>query len=278
METELKSMNPDPPKPEQPHTSSRDEGSYSKDDRPLLKSEPTRVNSATTEKNIEELEKKFAAFVRSDVYGPMGRGELPLVEKVLSAIAVVTLLPIRFVFALVILVVYYVICRVCTLFSAPNRDEEEEEEQEDFAHMGGWRRAVIVWCGRFLSRLLLFVLGFYWISESYRDIELPNQIKSSSQNEGKDQSEDLERSGAILSNHVSYLDILYHMSASFPSFVAKRSVAKLPLVGLISKCLGCVYVQRESKSSDFKGVSGQQANKKCIQKVEINGGSDLILK
>ncbi|PNT49503.2 hypothetical protein POPTR_002G134100v4 [Populus trichocarpa] len=284
METELKSMNPDPPKPEQPYTSSRDEGSYSKDDRPLLKSEPNRVNSATTEKNIEELEKKFAAFVRSDVYGPMGRGELPLVEKVLSAIAVVTLFPIRFVLALVILVVYYVICRVCTLFSAPNRDEEEE--QEDFAHMGGWRRAVIVWCGRFLSRLLLFVLGFYWICESYRDIELPNQIKSSSQvyifiaaaalryvsvflgasvnndlimivvNEGKDQSEDLERSGAIISNHVSYLDILYHMSASFPSFVAKRSVAKLPLVGLISKCLGCVYVQRESNSSDFKGVSG----------------------
>jgi len=179
METELKSMNPDPPKPEQPYTSSRDEGSYSKDDRPLLKSEPNRVNSATTEKNIEELEKKFAAFVRSDVYGPMGRGELPLVEKVLSAIAVVTLFPIRFVLALVILVVYYVICRVCTLFSAPNRDEEEE--QEDFAHMGGWRRAVIVWCGRFLSRLLLFVLGFYWICESYRDIELPNQIKSSSQ-------------------------------------------------------------------------------------------------
>jgi hypothetical protein len=71
----------------------------------------------------------------------------------------------------------------------------------------------------------------------------------------------------------------------------KRSVAKLPLVGLIrsvlvcfislntsciffihriiqnilltyyglfcdSKCLGCIYVQRESKTSDFKGVSG----------------------
>ncbi|GMP45062.1 hypothetical protein CsSME_00013729 [Camellia sinensis var. sinensis] len=39
-------------------------------------------------------------------------------------------------------------------------------------------------------------------------------------------------------------------------FPLKRSVAKLPLVGLISKCLGCIYVQRESKSSDFKGVSG----------------------
>uniref|UniRef100_A0A6M2EG76 Phospholipid/glycerol acyltransferase domain-containing protein n=1 Tax=Populus davidiana TaxID=266767 RepID=A0A6M2EG76_9ROSI len=253
MDTELKSMNPDPPKPEQPDPASRDDGSNSKDDRPLLKSDSNRISSATGE-SIEELEKKFAAYVRNDVYGPMGRGELPLVEKVLLGIAVVTLVPIRFVLALIILVVYYIICRVCTLFSAPNRDEEEE--QEDFAHMGGWRRAVIVWCGRFLSRMLLFVLGFYWISVSYRDIELPDQNKSSSQNEGKDQSEEPERLGAIISNHVSYLDILYHMSASFPSFVAKRSVAKLPLVGLISKCLGCVYVQRESKSSDFKGVSG----------------------
>lgn len=253
MDTELKSMNPDPPKPEQPDPASRDDGSNSKDDRPLLKSVSNRISSTTGE-SIEELEKKFAAYVRNDVYGPMGRGELPLVEKVLLGIAVVTLVPIRFVLALIILVVYYIICRVCTLFSAPNRDEEEE--QEDFAHMGGWRRAVIVWCGRFLSRMLLFVLGFYWISVSYRDIELPDQNKSSSQNEGKDQSEEPERLGAIISNHVSYLDILYHMSASFPSFVAKRSVAKLPLVGLISKCLGCVYVQRESKSSDFKGVSG----------------------
>lgn len=253
MDTELKSMNPDPPKPEQPDPASRDDGSNTKDDRPLLKSDSNRISSTTGE-SIEELEKKFAAYVRNDVYGPMGRGELPLVEKVLLGIAVVTLVPIRFVLALIILVVYYIICRVCTLFSAPNRDEEEE--QEDFAHMGGWRRAVIVWCGRFLSRMLLFVLGFYWISVSYRDIELPDQNKSSSQNEGKDQSEEPERLGAIISNHVSYLDILYHMSASFPSFVAKRSVAKLPLVGLISKCLGCVYVQRESKSSDFKGVSG----------------------
>jgi 1-acyl-sn-glycerol-3-phosphate acyltransferase len=84
-----------------------------------------------------------------------------------------------------------------------------------------------------------------------------------------EQSKELERPGAIVSNHVSYVDILYHMSASFPSFDAKvlqntlmlicssncsrlchlnilillcpfytclslkRSVARLPLVGLI---------------------------------------------
>jgi lysophosphatidylcholine acyltransferase/lyso-PAF acetyltransferase len=59
-------------------------------------------------------------------------------------------------------VCYYVICRVCTLFSTPNR----EDEQEDYAHMGGWRRNVIVWCGKALSRVMLFVFGFYWITDS----------------------------------------------------------------------------------------------------------------
>ncbi|CAN1163725.1 Lysophospholipid acyltransferase LPEAT1, partial [Linum perenne] len=73
---------------------------------------------------------------------------------------------------------------------------------------------------------------------------------------GRNQSQPPERPGAIVSNHVSYVDILYHMSSSFTSFVAKRSVAKLPLIGLVSKCLGCVFVQRESRSSDFKGVAG----------------------
>ncbi|KAM7257983.1 hypothetical protein ACFE04_013724 [Oxalis oulophora] len=196
-------------------TSAVHEDASSKEDgRPLLK-HPSPSPSA---ENLQDLEKKFGAYVRHDVYGPMGRGELPLEEKILLAIALVT--------------------------------NDEEDEQEDYAHVGGWRRKVIVWCGRFLARVVLFVFGFYWIKEAYR---IPS---NNNKNESKGQSEESERPGAIISNHVSYVDILYHMSASFASFVAKRSVAKLPLIGIISKCLGCVYVQRESKSSDFKGVSG----------------------
>lgn len=113
---------------------------------------------------------------------------------------------------------------------------------------------MLVRSGRLLSRVLLFVFGFYWINETYRD-SITDE-KPATEDQGKDESEEPERPGAIICNHVSYIDILYHMSSTFSSFVAKRSVAKLPLVGLISKCLGCVYVQRESKSSDFKGVSG----------------------
>ncbi|XP_009106702.1 lysophospholipid acyltransferase LPEAT1 isoform X2 [Brassica rapa] len=232
MESELKNMNSNPP--------------TSKEERPLLKSE-SDVSAA-----IEELDKKFAPYARTDLYGTMGLGPFPAAEKVKLAVAMVTLVPVRFVLAMTILLLYYLICRVFTLFSSPHREEEEEEEvvQEDYAHMGGWRRSVIVRCGRFLSRVLLFVFGFYWIPERRPD---PETICSE---EGETDKEEPERPGVIVSNHVSYLDILYHMSASFPSFVAKRSVGKLPLVGLISKCLGCVYVQREAKSPDFKGVSG----------------------
>ncbi|XP_021283714.1 lysophospholipid acyltransferase LPEAT1 isoform X2 [Herrania umbratica] len=250
MESELKDLNSKPAKTSQKPDPTHDDGS-TKDDRPLLKSD-----SSSADTNIQGLEKKFAAYVRNDVYGTMGRGKLPLEEKLLLGISLATLLPLRIVLGMTVIVIYYLICRVCTLFLAPNR----EDEQEDYAHMGGWRRAVIVRSGRFLSRVMLFLVGFYWIAETHRDSA---DTQENSKTEGTNQSEEQERPGAIVSNHVSYLDILYHMSSSFPSFVAKRSVAKIPLVGLISKCLGCVYVQRESKSSDFKGVAGVVTERVC---------------
>ncbi|KAK4387540.1 Lysophospholipid acyltransferase LPEAT1 [Sesamum angolense] len=245
MESELKDLAPKPAEP-QPES----------DESPLLKSEAVSPapQISISSQSIEEMEiKLYAPFVRHDVYGTMGRGKLPCTEKLLLGLGLVFLLPIRVVGGMTILFFYYVICRVCTAFLAPSR----EAEQEDYAHTGGWRRAVILQSGRYLSRAVLFVFGFYWISETRKGNVVDGQLNSEANEPAhEDQSEEVERPGAIVSNHVSYVDILYHMSASFPSFVAKRSVAKLPLVGLISKCLGCVYVQRESKSSDFKGVSG----------------------
>ncbi|XP_072982514.1 lysophospholipid acyltransferase LPEAT1-like isoform X2 [Typha latifolia] len=209
------------------------------DGHPLL--EPT---ASPASGSVEELEEKYAPYVRIDAYGDMGRGELPFSEKLLLGIALATLVPIRVAVGVMILILYYLICRICTLFSEPNL----EDGQEDYAHMVEWRRRVVVRCGRFLSRVMLFLFGFYWIHDYYRILNTEDGYAK--------QFVDSERPGAIVSNHVSYLDILYHMSSSFPSFVAKRPVARLPLVGLISKCLGCVYVRRESRGSDFKGVSG----------------------
>ena len=186
METELKDLksqpSQQPPPPLQP--------TVTNDDVPLLKNSETHhsrnssnsnSNSNVSGDNLDELEKKFAAYVRHDVYGTMGRGELPLGEKFLLGIALVTLVPVRVVLATTLLVLYYLICRICTLFSAPNREEEEEEDgQEDYAHMGGWKRTVIVQCGRSLSRAMLFVFGFYWIKETYRIPDSTVQVTKSS--------------------------------------------------------------------------------------------------
>ncbi|KAM7515538.1 hypothetical protein LguiA_005121 [Lonicera macranthoides] len=90
---------------------------------------------------IEEMEEKFAAYVRHDVYGTMGRCGLPWTEKDLLGMALV---PVRVVLATALLVVYYLIFRLCAMFSDPNR----EDGQEDYANMRGWRRAVIVQSGR----------------------------------------------------------------------------------------------------------------------------------
>ncbi|KAJ0979887.1 hypothetical protein J5N97_015361 [Dioscorea zingiberensis] len=230
---------------------------------PLLRSEST-AGAGSPEESVEEVERRYAPFVRRDAYLTMGRGPIPTVEKVLLGLALVTLVPIRLVVGILILVSYYLVCRFCTLFSDPNR---EEEEQEDYAHMGRWRREVVVQCGRLLSRAMLFNLGFYWISESRRSLWDEDDCRGL--------TEESERPGTIVSNHVSYLDILYHMSSSFPSFVAKRSVAKLPLVGLISKCLGCVFVQRESKTLGFKGVAGVVTER--IQQAHQNKHAPMMM-
>ncbi|XP_052487421.1 lysophospholipid acyltransferase LPEAT1 isoform X2 [Gossypium raimondii] len=214
MESELRGFNTKPSKTPQPDPTHDD--ASSRDDRPLL----------TSASNVLELEKKCAAYVRNDVYGAMGRGELLLMEKLQLGIAFVTLLPLRTILVMTVLVVYYLICRICTLFSVPNHGEG----QEDYAHLGGWRRTVILRSGRFLSKTLLFLVGFYRINETHNGSKNSQENSKTAGTLQPDEPE--QRPGAI------------------------RSVANIPLVGLISKCLGCVYVQRESKSSDFKGVSG----------------------
>lgn len=143
----------------------------SADARPLLKPEPELPVSSLT---IEDMEKKYAAFVRNDVYGAMGRGEFPWPEKLLLGLGLMFLLPMRVLTAMTLLVFYYVICRICTTFIDPNR----EDDQEDYAHVGGWRRAVIVQIGRFLARVVLFVFGFYWISEITLGSEVDAQLNT----------------------------------------------------------------------------------------------------
>ena len=56
------------------------------------------------------------------------------------------------------------------------------------------------------------------------------------------------RSVLILANHVSWLDIMV-ITASAPTiFVAKSEVARWPLIGLVAKARGTVFVDRQRRS------------------------------
>jgi len=57
------------------------------------------------------------------------------------------------------------------------------------------------------------------------------------------------RSAAVLvSNHVSWADILAHVALSAPGFVAKESLSRVFLVGAAARCLRCIFVAREAKA------------------------------
>lgn len=55
------------------------------------------------------------------------------------------------------------------------------------------------------------------------------------------------RSVLILANHVSWLDILVITAAAPTIFVAKAEVARWPLIGLVAKARGTVFVDRERR-------------------------------
>mmetsp|Transcript_50317 Transcript_50317/g.129591 ORF Transcript_50317/g.129591 Transcript_50317/m.129591 type:complete len:329 (-) Transcript_50317:296-1282(-) len=75
----------------------------------------------------------------------------------------------------------------------------------------------------FHCRVLLFALGFYWINvEGKRDDNAP----------------------LLISNHISYVDILVHAAFAKSGFISKASIKKLPLVGEMASSMGTIFVDR----------------------------------
>lgn len=59
-------------------------------------------------------------------------------------------------------------------------------------------------------------------------------------------------SGLIVSNHLSYLDILFYASQTPCIFVSKSEVKSWPMFGILAKCGGTIFVERDRRH----GVSG----------------------
>jgi 1-acyl-sn-glycerol-3-phosphate acyltransferase len=64
--------------------------------------------------------------------------------------------------------------------------------------------------------------------------------------------------GLLISNHLSYLDILVLAEAQPMVFLSKSEVQSWPLIGWLTRCAGTLFIQREQKS-DVARVNAQFA-------------------
>ena len=134
-------------------------------------------------------------------------------------------------------------------------------------HRGDW----VAWLGKVHCRLCLFFIGFVrvnWVAIDWDGEPAPAESKHAPK----------AILSGIVSNHLSWADILVHMSHSFPAFVARASTASTPLVGSISKAMGCLYVERAKTKSDQKAGSGVSALVKArMENSQSSGERPLLL-
>ena len=67
---------------------------------------------------------------------------------------------------------------------------------------------------------------------------------------------DIPMSGAVISNHLTYIDILLHSAMRPCVFVSKAELRKTPLLGWMSMMSGTVYVARGQGGSAAKAAEG----------------------
>ncbi|GAB4819331.1 hypothetical protein N2152v2_006377 [Parachlorella kessleri] len=171
----------------------------------------------------------YSPFRRTDYYGILGLRPLPLHEKLRLAVLACVLVPAKLLGALCCLLAYYCICRFSVLVPRSLRS--------DF----------IAATGKVACRSCLFCLGFYkveWI-----------QVEPGAAPHSRRARRNGRSPAAIVSNHCGWSDILVHMSRSFPAFVARDATKNMPLIGLISQLMGCIYVNREHKDPSSNGVA-----------------------
>ena len=91
----------------------------------------------------------------------------------------------------------------------------------------GIRRTILHWVFWIWIRTLLLIFGLYWI-----------------RTKGKRPNEQVLKSFVAIGNHIGWLDVAFIAMTFLPSFVAKASVAKIPVVGAVTRATGAIFVER----------------------------------
>ncbi|MBT9330490.1 lysophospholipid acyltransferase family protein [Paracidobacterium acidisoli] len=77
----------------------------------------------------------------------------------------------------------------------------------------------------------------------------------------------LPESGLVVSNHLSYLDILFYATITPCVFVSKSDVRSWPLFGLFARCAGTIFITRERTSA--VGQAARQITEALHEKIPV---------
>jgi 1-acyl-sn-glycerol-3-phosphate acyltransferase len=122
----------------------------------------------------------------------------------------------------------------CLLFNIFLTGYNSKDANGNFVNISCIRR-FFLFIPQILSRIALFILGYYYINDN-----IPNFFKLNY----------LERLGApklIIANHVSFIDTFYFICRGIPSPVASYNVLNLPIVGFTFKKISPILVPTNEK-------------------------------
>mmetsp|Transcript_43911 Transcript_43911/g.107776 ORF Transcript_43911/g.107776 Transcript_43911/m.107776 type:complete len:342 (+) Transcript_43911:81-1106(+) len=185
----------------------------------------------------------FDAFRRSDAPVTLG-----------DRLRVAVLLPL-IVLRVFVLVLAIVGCWFSFIVIGPPM--EPKSRTADPTNLPPWRAKIVHWSGVLCAKSILLAMGFF------------NPLIT--EEEGYDAKE--ASKAAIVSNHVSMLDIPMVVAHNNSGFVAKASLSHIPLFARIAAVGGCIFVDRLSQGA---GSVTEQVIKRQKQ-LESGCGHPILL-
>lgn len=183
----------------------------------------------------------------------------PLIALIYSFVGVTFLLPIR------VLCLGIFVCCAGILNLIATRKLHPRQFLEMPTHERLWCIAGMRW----IATGALAVLGVPIVREASASTRCPANIPTV-----------LNANCTIVSNHVSILDILYFITKfGFPSFVAKESISRVPIVSGSANLMRSIYVNRDSTQDRSKTLARIQERQQEFENRTTNPvpGNCLVL-
>jgi 1-acyl-sn-glycerol-3-phosphate acyltransferase len=117
------------------------------------------------------------------------------------------------------------------------------DKNGEIANFSKFRR-FMCYSNQIFARICLFILGYYYINETYEDKD-NNCCNYFNYYEGQNKPK------IVILNHVSVLDSLYFLSKGSYYFLATAGLLEYPIIGRVLKNAGAIFVPRNEKEKNI---------------------------